>query len=201
MTETQAHPVGGLGASTPTQVADESTAREQFADLLRAHWDRSFRFAFHLTGKVEGAEDLLQQAAEEAFVAFHRFQTGTRFDRWLMRILHNSFLDRVRRDRRRRVFSLDDVAPSSLTADRSSEPEAAAERALDGPVLRALQALPPQFRAAVVLVDLQGMPYEDAAEILHCPVGTVRSRLHRGRLALREWLRPHVEALKRGELP
>jgi len=77
---------------------------------------------------------------------------------------------------------------------------AIAEGALDGPVLRALRALPQDARAVVALVDLLGLPYDDAAEILHCPVGTIRSRLHRARLALREWLRPYVDAMKRGDL-
>jgi RNA polymerase sigma-70 factor (ECF subfamily) len=189
---------GTLDAGTGT--ADAPKARDTFATLLAEHWDQAFRFACHLTGNTSEAEDLLQEAAEEAFRAFHRFQPGTRFDRWLMRILHNSFLDHVRRDRRRKLFSLDEVTESVLAADRSGQPEVAAERPLDGPVLRALRALPPEFRAAVVLVDIEGLPYEDVAQILHCPIGTIRSRLHRGRLALREWLRPHMEALKRGDL-
>jgi RNA polymerase sigma-70 factor (ECF subfamily) len=67
-------------------------------------------------------------------------------------------------------------------------------------VQRALDALPPEFRAVVVLVDLEGLSYAEAAQVLRCPVGTVRSRLHRARLALREWLRDYVDALKRGEL-
>jgi len=71
---------------------------------------------------------------------------------------------------------------------------------LDGPVQRALDALPAEYRAAVVLVDLEGFSYQEAAQLLRCPVGTVRSRLHRARMALREWLRDYVDAVKRGEL-
>ncbi len=181
-----------------TQARDQASTRDQFAELLSAHWDHAYRFAYHLTGNAPDSEDLLQQAAEEAFRAFHRFQPGTRFDRWFFRIMHNSFVDRVRRDRRRKIFSLDDVTGAAAPSD--TDPSVVAEGALDGPVLRALRALPPEAREVVALVDLHGLSYDAAAEILHCPVGTVRSRLHRARLALREWLRPYVDSMKRGDL-
>jgi RNA polymerase sigma-70 factor (ECF subfamily) len=197
MTNTQAASLEGATMQTDAP-AGTARVRDAFADLLSTHWNQLYRFAYHLTGNAGEAEELLQQAATEAFASFGRFQPGTRFDRWVMRILHNSFIDRIRRDRRRRFFSLDDVS-GTLAADRSTQPEVAAERVLDGPVLRALNVLSPEFRTAVVLVDIEGLPYDEVAEILHCPVGTVRSRLHRGRLALREWLRPHMDALKRGE--
>lgn len=189
-----------LTVTDSTRALEHDGSPAQFADLLAANWDRAYRFACHLTGNAEQAEDLLQEAAKEAFVAFSRFTPGTRFDRWLMKILHNSYLDRVRRERRRRVFSLDEVPAGALLAERGGEPEAALEASIDGPVRRALDALPPDARAVVALVDLLGLEYEDAADILHLPIGTVRSRLHRARLALREWLRPYVDAVKRGEL-
>lgn len=178
----------------------ERTVGNDFADLLSAHWGQAYRFAYRLAGNVDEAEDLMQQAAEEAFIAFSRFQPGTRFDRWFMRILYSSFLDRARRRRRRKFFSLEEVPQTALTADANAEPEAALARSLDGPVRRALESLPAGYRAAIILVDMEDLAYEEAAAILHCPVGTVRSRLHRGRLALREWLRPYVDAMKRGEL-
>jgi len=183
-------------ASGTSQPSDRT---QRFAELLTAHWDRAYRLAIYLTGNAQDADDLVQQAAEEAFVAFDRFQPGTRFDRWLLRILHNSFLDRVRRARRHRMFSIEALGVP-LPAGRAADPETALGESLDGPVRSALLSLPPDFRAVVVLVDLDGLSYEDAAHILHLPIGTVRSRLHRGRLALREWLRPYVDAVKRGEL-
>lgn len=190
---------GAVPRTTFAPAADRTAAQESFAELLAAHWEHAYRFAYYLTGNAPDSEDLLQQAAEEAFRAFHRFQPGTRFDRWLFRIMHNSFVDRLRRERRRKIFSLDDVSGTAVM-DPTAGPSEVAEGALDGPVLRALRALPPDARAVVALVDLQGLPYEAAAEILRCPIGTVRSRLHRARLALREWLRPYVDALQRGEL-
>jgi RNA polymerase sigma-70 factor (ECF subfamily) len=171
----------------------------QFAELLARHWDSAYRYAYYLAGNTPDAEDLVQQAAEEALVAFRRFDPATHFDRWLLRIIHNSFIDRVRRERRHPMFSIDDTSAPPLVADRANDPEEAAEAHLSGPALKALMALPPEFRAPVILVDLQGFSYDDAAAILHCPVGTVRSRLHRGRLALREGLRPHLDALRRGD--
>jgi RNA polymerase sigma-70 factor (ECF subfamily) len=190
---------GPVPATDLAPALDRTASQDSFAELLAAHWDHAYRFAYYLTGNAHDSEDLLQQAAEEAFRAFHRFQSGTRFDRWLFRIMHNSFVDRLRRERRRKIFSLDDVSGAAMT-DNAADPSEVAEGTLDGPVLRALRALPPDSRAVVALVDLQGLPYEDAADILRCPIGTVRSRLHRARLALREWLRPYVDALQRGEL-
>lgn len=189
-----------LAVTNHTDAVEQTSADPQFADLLTEHWDRVYRFAYHLTGNAEQAEDLLQEAATEAFEAFDRFTPGTRFDRWLMRIMHNTFLDRVRRERRRPTFSLDDVSPARLRAPVADDPETALEASIDGPVRRALAGLPLDYRAVVVLVDLQGFSYEDSAQMLHIPVGTVRSRLHRGRLALREWLRPYVDAMKRGNV-
>lgn len=117
-----------------------------------------------------------------------------------MRILYTTFIDHVRKERRRKLSVLDAVPLSVLQAGSSSDPEAALESSLDGPVRRALDTLPPEFRAVVVLVDIEGLSYEEVADVLGCPVDTVRSRLHRGRLALWEWLRPDVHALKRGDL-
>ncbi len=190
----------GLLVNEAAKAAEQPQASAQFADLLSECWDRAYRFAYHLTGNSDQAEDLIQEAAAEAFGAFDRFSPGTHFDRWLMRIMHHTYLDRMRHARRHRIFSLEDVAPASLQAAGMGDPEAAIEASLDGPVRRALLALPPEYRAPIILVDLEELAYEDAAEILHIPIGTVRSRLHRGRLALREWLRPYVNAVKRGEL-
>ncbi len=199
MERTQTPLAGSLPGTIFASAADRAASQESFAELLATHWEHAYRFAYYLTGNAPDSEDLLQQAAEEAFRAFHRFQPGTRFDRWLFRIMHNSFVDRLRRERRRKIFSLDDVSGSAVM-DPTAGPSEVAEGALDGPVLRALRALPPDARAVVALVDIQGLPYDAAAEILRCPIGTVRSRLHRARLALREWLRPYVDALQRGEL-
>ncbi len=186
--------------SLPSQGAGTQDARAEFGRLVEAYWRSAYRFAYRLTGNPEEAADLVQEAAEEALRAFSRFRPGTRFDRWWLRILYNSFVDRTRRQRRQSHLPLDDLSGKLLATESWADPEAALEEQLDGPVQRALNALPPEFRAAVILVDLEGLSYEDAARVLRCPPGTVRSRLHRGRLALREWLRAYVDAVRRGEL-
>jgi RNA polymerase sigma-70 factor, ECF subfamily len=183
-----------------TQPDARAGTANQFATLLREHWDRAYRFAYHLAGNAQEAEDLVQQASLEAFAAFGRFQRGSRFDHWLMRILHNSFIDGARRAKRKRFVSLEEPGVGALAAPASGDPAAGLETALDGPVLQAVKALPLEFRAAVFLVDLEGYAYEEAAAVMHCPVGTVRSRLHRGRLALREALGDYIDAARRGDL-
>jgi len=185
-------------AQTQVDSAGTGHAPDQFAVLLREHWDRAFRFAHRLAGNRYDAEDLLQQASLEAFEAFSHFRAGTRFDQWLMRILHNSFIDGARRAKRRQFLSLDAGGVGALAAPRSDGPDAAVEAELDGPVLRAVTALPLEFRTAVVLIDLEEYTYDEAAHVMRCPIGTVRSRLHRGRLALRDALRGHIEAARRG---
>ncbi|MDR7421253.1 MAG: sigma-70 family RNA polymerase sigma factor [Armatimonadota bacterium] len=186
-------------AETTTETGRRAGDLAQFTELLTRHWDSAYRYAYHLAGNASDAQDLVQQAAEEALRAYRRFIPNTHFDRWLLRIIHNSYIDKVRRERRRPMFSLDEVGTGLTDTDQTHDPEAAAESRLSGPALRALMALPPEFRAPVILVDLEGFSYDGAAQVLHCPVGTVRSRLHRGRLALREWLRPHLDALRSGD--
>src|SRR5256885_10908813 len=129
-----------LSAALPVdelaQAAEGASARDQFAELLAAHWDRAYRFAYHLTGNNADSDDLIQQAAEEAFRAFHRFQPGTRFDRWFFRIMHNSFVDRIRRDRRRKISCLYEVTGAS--APMTAGPTAFPTCVLAGPRLRGL---------------------------------------------------------------
>jgi RNA polymerase sigma-70 factor (ECF subfamily) len=111
-----------------------------------------------------------------------------------MRILHNSFLDEMRRRRRHPNISVESISPNTLIADARSDPVAVAEGTLGEQAQRVIKALPIGYRAPVVLVDLMDMTYEEAAEVLHCPVGTIRSRLHRGRLAIRRSLRSFEHA-------
>jgi RNA polymerase sigma-70 factor (ECF subfamily) len=173
------------------------TARwEPFEALLRQHQDRLYAMAYRLTGNADDAQDLLQQSLIEAYTAFDRFEAGTRFDRWVYRIMYHSFLDLVRRRPRFQLLSLDapwDENESNRAAhdvpDSRSGPEGVLmDDVLSEPLQRALDALPPEFRAVVVLADMQEMSYEEVARALGCPVGTVRSRLHRARALLRKSL-------------
>lgn len=170
-----------------------------FEDLLERHLRRIYRVAYHLTGNPDDAEDLAQDAVVEAFRAFDRYQPGTYFDRWVCRIMTRTHIDHVRRRRRRPEISLDaplrpgGEARLALVGDVRDDPQHLTEVAhLDGAVQAALDALPPEFRAAVVLADVEGLSYDEVAAAVGCPVGTVRSRLHRARELLRRALRPHL---------
>jgi RNA polymerase sigma-70 factor (ECF subfamily) len=172
-----------------------------FEELVQRHQTQIYRVAYRLTGNHDDAEDLAQEAIVEAFRAFDRYEPGTYFDRWLYRIMSRTFIDMVRRRNRRPVVSLD--APIGregeslvmVVGDSSQDPQHLIEMVdLDGAIQAALDRLPQEFRTAVVLADIEGLAYDEVAAALRCPVGTVRSRLHRARQMLREALGPHLGA-------
>jgi RNA polymerase sigma-70 factor (ECF subfamily) len=172
-----------------------------FEELVQRHQAQIYRVAYRLTGNHDEAEDLAQEAIVEAFRAFHRYQPGTYFDRWLYRIMSRTYIDTVRRRNRRPVLSLDAPVGGeggplvALVGDSREDPQQMIETLdLDGTVQAALDRLPEEFRTAVVLADIEGLSYDEVAAALRCPVGTVRSRLHRARQMLREALRPYLGA-------
>lgn len=168
-----------------------------FEELLERYQRPMYRVAYRLTGNHDDAQDLIQDALFEAFRNFHRFERGTRFDRWLYRIMTNRHIDRVRRQSRLSTLSLDqpqDVGENreqswDVAADGNDPAELLVEEVLDERIQQALVELPEEYRQAVILADIEELSYEDVARVLRCPVGTVRSRLHRGRHLLREKLR------------
>lgn len=173
------------------EVAEEQPA-ESFEALVRRHGPAIYRLAYRMTGNAADAEDLTQDALVEALRAFGKFQPGTHFDRWVYRIMTRTFIDSVRWRRRHPTLSLDqpDVHPPVEPGDT---PDDAVIRTEAGQqVHRALATIPREFRQAIVLVDLEGLSYEEAARAMDCAVGTVRSRLHRGRTLLRDRLRAYV---------
>jgi RNA polymerase sigma-70 factor (ECF subfamily) len=167
-----------------------------FERLVRVHQDRLYRFARRLTGNREDAEDLVQQGLLEAYVAFDRFQPGTHFDRWMFRIIRHTYLDTVRSQSRVTVESLEggweshdgEVMPREIADTRSGPEDEVLAEMLSEPLQRALDALPSEYRSVVLLAELEEMSYEEVARALGCPVGTVRSRLHRARNLLRRSL-------------
>ena len=170
-----------------------------FELLLDRYLRNIYRVAYRLAGNADDAEDLMQEAVAEAFRAFDRYQPGTYFDRWVYRIMHRTHIDWIRRRRRRPEVSLDAPAAAdggpllARFGDTQADPQHLTETGdLDGPIQAALDALPPEFRTVVVLADIEGLSYDEIAAAVACPVGTVRSRLHRAREALRVALRPHV---------
>ena len=149
--------------------------------VARSHGRFLYNVAYRLTGNDDDAYDLVQEALLRVRKGLETYQPGS-MEAWLSRIVTNVFLDEVRRRRRRPVESLPDdperLLPSSPGADEATE-------SLSDDVQAALRRLPEDFRTAVVLCDVVGLSYEEIADALSVPVGTVRSRIHRGRRLLR----------------
>ena len=187
----------------PTQAGDGPAAGlteddvDLFARLLAAHQDKLYRVAYRMTGHHEDAQDLLQDALLEAYRSFRRFQRGTYFDKWLYRIMTNTFIDRQRHKKRvGRVESLDaplagdegEAAPRDIP-DWTHDPALHALReSYSEPVQKALDCLSPEFRMVLILSDVEEFSYEEISEIMSTPIGTVRSRLHRARAEVRQKL-------------
>lgn len=155
--------------------------------VVRDHSARVYRLAYRLTGNQYDAEDITQEVFVRVFRSLSSYRPGT-FEGWLHRITVNLFLDTARRRQRQRTDALAEDAAERLPG-RDPGPERAYEhRNLTDDVQRALDALSPDFRAAVVLSDIEGLSYEEIATTLGIKLGTVRSRIHRGRAQLRRSL-------------
>jgi RNA polymerase sigma-70 factor (ECF subfamily) len=153
-------------------------------DIVRAHSGRVYRLAFRLTGNQHDAEDLTQEVFVRVFRSLSSYTPGT-FEGWLHRITTNLFLDGARRRQRIRFEGLGDEVAQRIPGSQPSPAQAFDERHFDGDVQAALKSLPPDYRAAVVLCDIEGFSYEEIAATLGVKLGTVRSRIHRGRAQLR----------------
>ena len=152
-------------------------------EVVRDHSARVYRLAYRLTGNQHDAEDLTQEVFVRVFRSLSSYTPGT-FEGWLHRITTNLFLDMVRRRARIRFDALPDDAERLPSKDRGPA-QVYDDTHFDHDVQAALDAMPPDFRAAVVLCDLEGLSYEEIAATLGVKIGTVRSRIHRGRASLR----------------
>jgi RNA polymerase sigma-70 factor (ECF subfamily) len=157
-------------------------------DVVRDYGPRVYRLAYRLTGNAHDAEDLTQDVFVRVFRSLSSYTPGT-FEGWLHRITTNLFLDSMRRRARIRFESFADDAPERLAGREPTPAQAYDDTHWDSDVQRALDSLAPEFRAAVVLCDIEGLSYEEIADVLGIKLGTVRSRIHRGRAHLREALR------------
>jgi len=173
------------------RLASEARDRVRFEEEALALTDQVYRVARHLAGSREEAEDLMQEAYARAFRSWRSFQPGTNLRAWLLRILTNLNIDRGRRQQR-----TPDMQPLEagdyFLVDRLEESggpitdeERVDQRLSQDSIVHALSAVPHDFRDVVVLVDIGDFSYADAAQILDIPVGTVMSRLHRGRRILK----------------
>ena len=170
--------------------------QEHFADLAMEHMSSLYSAALRMTRNPADAEDLVQETFLKAFAAFHQFEDGTNLKAWLYRILTNTYINSYRRRQRQPVqapteeitdWQLAEAESHTSSGLKSAETEAL-DRLPDSDVKEALQSLPEEFRLAVYLADVEGFSYKEIAEILDIPIGTVMSRLHRGRKLLEKLL-------------
>jgi RNA polymerase sigma-70 factor (ECF subfamily) len=180
--------VGGVVGPAPAELEVLPDAAPwtppSWDEVVRDHSARVYRLAYRLTGNVPDAEDLTQEVFVRVFRSLPTYTPGT-FEGWLHRITTNLFLDMARRRQRIRFEGLGDDAAGRLSGDEPTPAQAFDARHLDGDVQQALAALAPEYRAAVVLCDIEGLSYEEVASTLGVKLGTVRSRIHRGRAQLR----------------
>ncbi len=177
---------------------DLASAQARFTELITEHLDGLYRSALRLTRSRTTAEDLVQDVMLKAWRSFHTFQEGTSIRAWLHRILMNAFFDAHRKQTHEpEIVEQEDVGDfylyekvheSTVMAEAGNPEIQVLDQIMDAEVRESLEALPLQFRSAVLLADVQGFSYKEIADILGIPVGTVMSRLSRGRHMLQRRL-------------
>ena len=182
---------GADGAPAETAEADP---RPDWQEVAERFGPQIYRIAYRLTGDPDEAADLAQDVYVRVYRNLHRYRPGT-FDGWIYRITKNLFLDRVRRRSRLRFQQLGDDDWETPVSPEPGPADVVERRTLESRLETGLAGLRPEFRLAVVLCDVEGLSYEEIAEVTGWPLGTVRSRIHRGR----RQLRAHLDGVPRDD--
>ncbi len=177
--------------------------KKEFEELVRLHHRQAYNIAYRFAGNHADAEDIVQEAFLRAYRFFDRYNRSMPFENWLYRIISNVYVDELRKRPRAKIQSLDQpIVKQGQEMDiRLEIPDPKGdpgtqlmEKALDERIQNALDSLPIEFKKSVILADVEGLSYEEIAETLGCSLGTVRSRLHRGRKMLRSKLQRYMDA-------
>ncbi len=183
----------------PQLTVNEVQKQEDFEEEIIPHLDAMYNFALRLTSEREGAEDLVQDTIVKAFRFFSSYENGTNAKAWLFRILKNSYINNYRKKSKQpSQVDYDEIASfyETIRADRTdtSDLENRMYRDLiDDDISLALEQLPEDFRTVVLLCDIEDFTYEEIANMLDVPIGTIRSRLHRGRNLLKSQLLEYAQ--------
>ena len=177
------------------RVADSEDRLAAFEALLEECWEPLWKYAYHTTGNVHDAEDLLSEATMEGFRSFHQFRGETTMLRWMYRVMTTTRIDMIRRNKRHKAESIssgtwgDGEESFDVPDDRYNPESILLDSTLSEPVAKAFAALTEDQRQIVVLADIEQFEYEEISKVMRIPLGTVKSRLHRARTAFRNALR------------
>lgn len=170
-----------------------------FSSLVHECGDYAYNFAYRLSGNESDANDLVQAAFMKALENISNYDPSKPFQPWLNRILHNLFIDHKKRYEQRKTVSLDEPYSTdnenwdTILPEKKPEPlERMKSQEVERTVQNALNQLEGDYKAAIILSDIEGKSYEEISQIMGCPIGTVRSRIHRGRALLKKILEPFV---------